>query len=95
MDQEQQSKKMSQIVAKCWADDSFKQRLFAEPMATLMAEGVELPVGLAVKVLENTGNTFHFVIPTLPTELRDEELEAVAGANSSCNDYAREYFERH
>ena len=81
MDQEQQSKKMGQIIAKCWADDSFKQQLLAEPMATLKAEGVELPEGLAVKALENTANVFHLVIPNMPTELRDEELDAAAGGS--------------
>ena len=79
MDQEQQSKKMSQIVAKCWADDSFKQQLLAEPLATLKAEGIELPDGLAVKVLDNTANVFHLVIPAKPTELSDIDLEHVAG----------------
>ena len=79
MDQEQQSKKMSQIVAKCWADDSFKQQLLAEPMATLKDEGVHLPEGMSIKVLDNTANIFHFVIPTKPTEMSDSELDAVAG----------------
>jgi hypothetical protein len=81
MDQEQQSKKMSQIVAKCWADDSFKQQLLAEPMATLKAEGVELPEGLAVNVLQNTTNTFNLVIPVKPTELSGIDLDHVAGGN--------------
>ena len=80
MDQEQQSKKMGQIIAKCWADDSFKQQLLAEPMATLKAEGIELPEGLAVKVLENTANVFNLVIPVKPTELSDIDLDHVTGA---------------
>jgi hypothetical protein len=78
MDQEQQSKKMSQIVAKCWADDSFKQQLLAEPMATLKAEGVELPEGLAVQVLENTASLFSLVIPVKPTELSRLDWDFVA-----------------
>ena len=77
MDQEQQSKKMGQIIAKCWADDSFKQQLLAEPMATLKAEGIELPEGLAVKVLENTANVFNLVIPL--NQLSDIDLDHVAG----------------
>ena len=92
MDQEQQSKKMGQIIAKCWADDSFKQQLLAEPMATLKAEGIELPEGLAVKVLENTANVFNLVIPVKPTELSDIDLDHVAGAASRP---ARDYWWQH
>ena len=79
MDQEQQSKKMSQIVAKCWADDSFKQQLLAEPTATLKAEGVHLPEGTTIVVSDDTENTYHFVIPAKPTELSDIDLDHVAG----------------
>ena len=79
MSQEQQDNAMSQIVAKCWADDSFKQQILAEPMATLKAEGVHLPEGMSITVLENTANIFHFVIPPKPTELTDSDLDAVAG----------------
>ena len=34
MNQDQKDKAMSQIVAKCWADDTFKQQLLADPKAT-------------------------------------------------------------
>ena len=44
MNEEEQSKKMSKLVAKCWADEGFKQKVLADPAATLRAEGVELPV---------------------------------------------------
>lgn len=57
---------MSQLVAKAWADESFKQRLLADPVAVLKAEGLELPAGLTVKVLENTDKVFHLVLPPNP-----------------------------
>ena len=79
MNQEQQDNAMSQIIAKCWADDSFKQQLLADPMATLKAEGVELPEGFSIKALENTTEVFHLVIPAKQTGLSDEELDSVAG----------------
>ena len=46
MNQEEQGKKMSQLLAKCWADEGFKRKLLADPAATLKAEGAELPAGL-------------------------------------------------
>jgi hypothetical protein len=84
MSPEEQSKKMGQIVAKSWADDSFKQQLLADPMASLKAEGVELPEGLSVKVLDNTADIFHLVIPSKPTDMSDEDLDAVSGGNCAC-----------
>jgi len=79
MSQEEQGKKISQLIAKCWADESFKQKLLADPMATLKAEGVELPDGLSLVAVENTDKVFHLVVPAKPTDLSDEDLNKVAG----------------
>jgi hypothetical protein len=83
MGNEEQGKKMGQIIAKCWADESFKQKLLADPAGTLKAEGAELPAGLTVKAVENTDQVFHLVIPAKPTDLStdlsDDDLDKVAG----------------
>jgi len=79
MNQVDQTKQMNQIIAKCWADEIFKQKLLADPAGTLKAEGVSLPEGLTVKALENSDKVFHLIIPARPTDLSDEELENVAG----------------
>ena len=76
-----QAQLYQQIIAKCWADDSFKQRLLSDPTATLKAEGVEIPEDLSVKVLENTPEIFHMVIPAKTTELSNDELDGVQGGN--------------
>jgi hypothetical protein len=55
----------------------------AEPMATLKAEGIEVPEGLVVKVLVNTPNLHILVIPLKPTELSDDDLLHLAGADYS------------
>ena len=49
MNQEEYGKKMSQLIAKCWADEGFKRKLLADATATLKAEGEELPAGLSFK----------------------------------------------
>jgi Nitrile hydratase, alpha chain len=88
MNQEEQDKKMSHLIAKCWADPGFKQKLLDEPAATLKAEGVELPAGVSIKVLANDDKVFHLVIPAKPTNLSDEDLDKVAaGCRTSgwCN----------
>ena len=77
-----QSKQYQQLIAKCWADEAFKQRLLADPAETLKAEGIEVPEGVRIQVVENTALAFTLVIPARPTDLSDEMLATVAGAGN-------------
>jgi hypothetical protein len=79
MNQEEQGKKISQLIARCWADEGFKQKVLADPAATLRAEGLELPAGVSYEAHENTDKVAHLVIPAKPTDLSDEDLDHVAG----------------
>lgn len=79
MTNEELAKSMSQIYAKCWKDEAFKQKLLADPQATLRAEGVTFAANVAVKAVADTANEVHLVIPAKPTDLSDEDLESVAG----------------
>ena len=70
----------AKIIAKAWRDPAFKAELIANPAAALKAEGIDVPAGMAVTVLENTDKHFHLVLPPVPTdELSEDDLEAVAG----------------
>ena len=70
----------AKIIAEAWRDPAFKAELIANPAAALKAEGIDVPAGMTVTVLENTDSQFHLVLPPVPTdELSDEALEAVAG----------------
>ena len=70
----------AKIIAKAWRDPAFKAELIANPAAALKAEGIDVPAGMAVTVLENTDKQFHLVLPPVPTdELSEDDLEAVAG----------------
>jgi hypothetical protein len=79
MNQEERSKQMSELIAKCWADEGFKRKLLDDPMATLKSEGVKVRAGVSIKTLEDTDKVFHLVIPVKPTELSDADLAKVAG----------------
>ena len=79
MNQEEQGKKISQLIAKCWTDEGFKQKVLADPAATLRAEGLELPADLSYVAHENTDEVFHLIIPAKPTELSDEDLDQAVG----------------
>ena len=71
------------IIAKAWADDAFKAALIANPNATLAAEGIAVPAGLKLKVLEDTADTMHVILPPPPSAaLSDEAVGSVAGGFS-------------
>jgi len=81
MTKDKQRPTMGEMIAKAWEDEAFKRRLLADPMAVLGEEGVALPEGLAVKVVENTPQVFHLVIPPKPSAeaLDDAQLGMVSG----------------
>jgi hypothetical protein len=72
-----QAKRQQQLIAKCWADETFKQRLISEPARTLAQEGIEIPEGVQVKVLADSEHRIHLVIPMRPNRLVDEEIGVV------------------
>ncbi len=87
MSQEQrqeQAKAYGRVVAKAWADAEFKQRLLANPTAVLRAEGVLIPEGNEVRMVENTDRLTYLPLPTKPDNLSDEQLDQVAGGADSC-----------
>jgi nitrile hydratase len=55
----------AQVVAKAWCDPAFKQRLLAEPSATLAELGFFGRQGEDMVVLENTEAVHHVVVCTL------------------------------
>lgn len=86
---EEQMRQYSQIVAKCWADSDFKARLLADPNAALAAEGIAVPEGMELRIVENTPSLTYIVLPEIPqeSELTDEALGGVVGGgNSTCGD---------
>ncbi|MFC5496921.1 NHLP leader peptide family RiPP precursor [Caenimonas terrae] len=94
MNQEEQSNKIGALLAKCWSDKSFKQKLLSDTAATLKAEGIEIPAGYTINVMENTNTVLNFVIPPNPNgELSDLELEAVAGGKGSAGQITGGLFE--
>ena len=71
------------IIAKAWRDPAFKAALIANPAAALKAEGIDVPAGMAVTVLENTDKHFNLVLPLVPSgELSDEALDGVSGGGA-------------
>lgn len=86
MNQETREQKLSRFIARCWSDAAFKARLLADPAAVLREEGVEVPAGIQLRVLEDTAQEVHLVIPVRPAELSDEALDNVAGGGGIFGD---------
>jgi hypothetical protein len=86
------SKQYAQIVAKCWADPAFKSKLLVNTNATLTAEGVNIPSGVEVRVVENSAQVVYVVLPAPPAEgeIAEEDLASAVGAfgGVSCSGWA-------
>jgi hypothetical protein len=66
-------KKLAVCVAKAWADEGYKQRLISDAATVLKGEGVNVPEGMDIKVVVNTKNLVHMVLPLAP----DSEAGAI------------------
>ena len=76
---QQRARQWGQIVARAWTDPAFKQRLLANPTDALREGGIDVPADTEVRVIEDTEQVRHLVLPPKPTaELSDELLDRVA-----------------
>ena len=71
------------IVKKAWTDPSFKQELISSPSDVMKSNGMSVPEGISVTVVENTSTNVTLVIPPAPGEnLSIEQVD-----NASLSDY--------
>ena len=72
-EQNEQAKQWAKIVAKAWADESFKLRLMGDPSSVLTEEGMEMPEGVDIKVVEATDKQAWMVLPQKPEDGKIED----------------------
>ena len=75
---------IAKTIARAWTDSAFKDKLVSDPHAALAEQGLAVPEGTTVTVVENTEDTVHVVLPVTPAEagkLSAEELEHLAGGS--------------
>ena len=53
----------AEVIAKAWKDETYRDRLVAEPNAVLTEAGINLPAGTTVTVLANSAHIHHVAIP--------------------------------
>ena len=66
MRENKQGKTIGEIIARAWSDPAFKARLLKDTKTVLYEQGVDLPSGADVRVVENTEALVHFVLPARP-----------------------------
>ncbi len=80
MDPKDFQKAYGKLVAKAWSDDDLKAELLSDPLKIFKENGIEVPDGIEVRMVENTTDTIHFILPPEPSdELSDAQLEGAAG----------------
>lgn len=76
-------KQWSLLVSQAWSDDDLKARLVDDPESVLREYGVEIPFGVELRVVEDTPQVRHLVMPPSPAgDLADEELSCAVGRDS-------------
>ena len=78
---------INQIIAKCWENATFKQKLMTNPVQTIQQETgctLDLPAGVQLVINDQSDARFeHFNIPAQNSyedvELSEEELDCVSG----------------
>jgi hypothetical protein len=81
----QRAQSLGRVIARTWTDEAFKKELLADPVRVLAANGVAVPKGTAVKVLEDSNAVNHLVLPPKPADLNLSDF--TASDNSWCWSY--------
>ena len=66
--------KVAKVIARAWGDESYRKRLHSHPHETLAEAGLHVPATHQVKVMEDTDDTIHVVIPKRPAHITTEQL---------------------
>ncbi len=72
-------KTYGRIVAKAWNDAAFQRWLLADPGSALREEGIPVPQGMEVRIVENTDRLYYLPLPPKPAGLSTEELSEITG----------------
>jgi hypothetical protein len=76
MKHDEEAWRIEHIVLKALSDETFRQQLLSDPATSLRAQGVPIPQGVEVRILEDTENVRYLVLPVKPPseELMEEQL---------------------
>ena len=66
---------IAKAIARAWSDEAYKAKLLSDPHTALDEIDVTVPKNVTVKVVEDTDETRHLVIPKPPPQAGDVSLE--------------------
>lgn len=66
----------AKILARVWVDDEFRERLVANPVQALRAEGIDVPEHMKVVEADKTDNCYLLLLPK--PSWADEDLAELA-----------------
>jgi len=73
---------MNQLIARAGIDNSLRQRLKQDPLRTLQSEGISVPDGMDVRVLEHSAAVYYLPLPENSSMLSDSALDTLAAAGN-------------
>src|SRR5262245_31079046 len=84
LQEQEAAKKWEKVLERTYSDESFKQRLLADPRAVLVEAGIPIPPNVTVRLHESTPTEIQFVLPPAPAgregeKLTDADLDRVSG----------------
>jgi hypothetical protein len=62
----EERKEYAKIIAQAWVDEELKRRLIEDPATILKENGIEIPEGMTVKVVEQKENEIQIPLPLKP-----------------------------
>ncbi len=65
----EERKEYAKVIAQAWEDEEFKKRLLDDPGAVLAENGIEIPEGMTVKVVEKKENEILIPLPQKPADV--------------------------
>jgi hypothetical protein len=75
------------IHKKAAADSEFRSKLLSDPAGTLAAEGISVPEGTNIEVVEMKHDTLHVRVPALGAEISEDDLAQAAGGTFDCSGF--------
>ena len=78
MNDGQSQQAAADLLTRALTDADFKARLMADAASVMRAEGVDVPEGVEVKIVENSSSTVYYVLPD-PQTVSDALLASASG----------------
>jgi hypothetical protein len=66
--------KMGKVIARAWSDDTYRSRLVSAPHEVLAEAGIDVPAGAKIKVVQDTPESIHVVLPSKPAGMSEEKI---------------------